>query len=911
MNTYVIVLTPHFEGGDRVGTAHTLGIQGVEAIHTQTLYFIRGELDGAHLTRLCDRILCDPAANTVEWSIYPGEAEGRIVEVTFLTGVMDVLAMQVERAAHEIGLPPFQAATGTRFRVEGSLDDTALRTLTERAFCNLTVQRYTIGRIVPEFVAVQGERRGTVVAIPLDGLDDAALTALSKQRLLSLNVAEMRAIQSHYATLGRAPTDVELEILAQTWSEHCIHKTFKARITTPTGEINGLLKTYIRAATDKINAPWVKSAFVDNAGIITFDDHFDLAYKAETHNHPSALEPFGGANTGVGGVIRDVMAVSARPIAVTDVLCFGPQDTPFEALPTNTLHPRSIQAGVVAGVQDYGNKLGVPTVSGAIYYDPGYTANPLVFCGCVGILPAGSHPTRAKPGDRVVVLGGRTGRDGLHGATFSSDELAHDTGQTAGTVVQIGNPITQKDVMEVVLIARDEKLYTAITDCGAGGLSSAVGEMAQVPGGVDVELRDVPLKYPGLLPWEIWLSEAQERMVMAVAPDNLDRLQAICKQWDVEATVIGVYTDSGKLVVRYENKPVAEVDLHFLHDGIPQLQLKAEPSAPTPNSASPTPDGDLSEHLLKMLADPNIASKEAVIRRYDHEVRAGTVVRPLVGVKNDAPGDGTVLKPLETPQHNMGFALGMGFCPEIGKTDAYQMAISAIDEAIRNIVAVGADPDRIALLDNFCWGDPKDPARLYTLIEACRGCYDAAVSYGTPFISGKDSLNNTYVDVDGARHSIPDTLLISAIGIVPDVTKTITMDLKKPGNHLYLLGNPVNLEDRRLGYRALHQLILSGKIVSCHDISDGGIEVAIAEMCIGGRLGAALDLKHVIETAPFPGYYETGFIVESEAPLNDNGQTLKYIGEVTAVPRLQITRYAAQIDLTIDQLVQAFKGSRL
>ena len=673
----------------------------------------------------------------------------------------------------------------------------------------------------------------------------------------------MQAIQAYYRQEGREPTDVELETLAQTWSEHCVHKTFRAVIeytelggdittnkttnsgtvanitTNPSGtvtsdggaegetaegglrtiRIDGLLKTYIRAATEKVNKPWVRSAFVDNAGIVQFDDQYDLAFKVETHNHPSALEPFGGANTGVGGVVRDVIGVSARPIANTDVLCFGPQDLPFESLPAGVLHPRRIASGVIAGIEDYGNKMGIPTVNGAFFYDPGYTANPLVFCGCLGILPHGSHPTTPQAGDLAVVMGGRTGRDGLRGATFSSMEMDHQTGEIAGSAVQIGHPIHEKQVLEAVLLARDEQLYTAITDCGAGGLSSAVGEMGKDLGAT-VHLDRVPLKYPGLRPWEIWLSEAQERMVLAVPPDNWPRLQALCVDLDVEATALGVFTGDGRLRIYYDEQLVGNLDAEFLHDGIPRRYLKAE-WQPTPLAPLPKREGGddkLTEALLMLLAVPETRSKEDVVRQYDHEVQGGTVVKPFVGFANSGPGDATVLAPLDalrrtmlhnhgtmtgesTPPHlrtnlplsrsttpTHGVALSVGANPFYTAIDPYLMAWAAVNEAMRNVVAVGADPDQVSLLDNFSWGNPNLPDRLGGLVRCTQGCYDAAVAYGAPFISGKDSLNNEYTGEDGKKHAIPGTLVISALAMVPDIRCTVTMDLKAAGNLLYLVG---------------------------------------------------------------------------------------------------------------------------
>ena len=594
-------------------------------------------------------------------------------------------------------------------------------------------------------------------------------------------------------------------------------------------------------------------------------------------------------------------------------------------LPEGVLHPRRIAEGVVHGIEDYGNKMGIPTVNGAILYHPSYTANPLVFCGCLGLLSHGAHPTGAQAGDLIVVIGGRTGRDGLRGATFSSMEMDTTTSEIAGSSVQIGHPIHEKQVQEVVLRLRDERLYHAITDCGAGGLSSAVGEMAAGLG-ADVRLETVPLKYPGLRPWEVWLSEAQERMVLAVAPEDWERVQAICAGQDVEATNIGTFEATGRLRLTYDGQFVGDVSVEFLHDGIPQRHLKAEWKPRNPSHArgergSEALPENLTETLLKLLAHPNIRSKEAVIRRYDHEVQGGTAVKPLVGSDDHGPSDAAVIVPQnsvnpspqasgDTPSSPVkGVAIANGICPLYGEHDPYVMAWAAVDEAIRNLVAVGADPDQIAILDNFCWGNPNLPDRLGSLVRCAQGCYDAAVAYGVPFISGKDSLNNEYADSDGQRHAIPGTLLISAIGIVPDVHKTVTMDLKRAGNSLYLVGSTQN----RLGgshynlvngieggtvpqpnpkaietYRALHKAIQAGLVQSCHDVSEGGLAVALAEMCIAARLGA--DVSKVDASEPVSFLFsetQSCFVVEvtDEAAFRaimDGVSVCDRIGYVTA-----------------------------
>jgi phosphoribosylformylglycinamidine synthase len=562
----------------------------------------------------------------------------------------------------------------------------------------------------------------------------------------------------------------------------------------------------------------------------------------------------------------------------------------------------------VAGVRDYGNKLGIPTVNGAVLYDPGYTANPLVFCGTVGIAPRGRHPRNVQPGDAIVVLGGRTGRDGIHGATFSSIELTHATAQEVGSAVQIGDPIAEKKTLDVLVQARDAGLYSAITDCGAGGLSSAVGEMGAETGAA-VALDDVPLKYAGLQPWEIWLSEAQERMVLAVPPARLDALLALCAAEDVEATVIGRFTGDRRLTVTHRGQTVVDLAMEFLHQGIPQRTLQAvwQPTELVDQRLGirnwrldGKPDQSLISNLKSLLSHPNIASKAPIIRTYDHEVRGATVIKPLVGAECDGPGDAAVLQPVRSIYQ--GIAIGCGINPRYGQIDPYWMALACVDEALRNVVAVGADPRHAAILDNFCWGDPREPDRMAGLVRAAAGCYDAALAFGAPFVSGKDSLNNEYRDAEGRRTPIPPTLLITALAIVPDIRRAVTMDLKEPGNYVYLVGETraelggshyadVRSENRdwRLDdeqaqspisilqssvpqvdlasaprlFAALHGAIKAGLVRACHDLSEGGLGVAAAEMAFAGGRGLCLDLQQVRRA---PNMNDDAVLLFSESP---------------------------------------------
>lgn len=883
--------------GKLVKTAHQIGLSALNACMPNRLYFIQGQISAEEAERIGREILTDPVTERLVISDQLSVTDDRSpnndnhIEVTLLPGVTDPPADNLIRAAKLLGIDGVEkAATGQHYQIEGDLSEAELHTLAAEVLANPVIQRFAIGEAIsPPFVeyAVADDR---VDLIDLREADDDELLQISKERRLSMDLQEMQAIQRYYREERRPSTDVELEMLAQTWSEHCVHKTFKAIIDYdgPEGktQIDGLLNTYIRAATDEVNKPWVLSAFVDNAGIIAFDDEFDLAFKAETHNHPSALEPFGGANTGVGGVVRDVIGVSARPIANTDVLCFGLPDMDHDDLPEGVLHPARIADGVIHGIEDYGNKMGIPTVNGSIHYHPGYTANPLVYCGCVGILPKGSHVTEPQAGDLVVAIGGRTGRDGLRGATFSSMEMDVETSEIAGTAVQIGHPIMEKQTLEVILQARDAKLYTAITDCGAGGFSSAVGEMAEKLG-ADVQLQNITLKYPGLRPWEMWLSEAQERMVLAVPTDNLDALQTICDGQDVELIVLGTFSGDGRLQIKYGDKTVADLTTDFLHDGIPTRHLQAEWKPGSSHQYSvignqlSVADAQVTHYalrstLLKLLAHPTIRSKEEVIRKYDHEVQGGTAVKPLVGVKNHGPSDATVLvpqnaqSPISNPQSPIkGAALANGINPHYADLDPYNMAWAAVDEAMRNAVAVGADPDQIAILDNFCWGNPNLPDRLGGLVRCAQGCYDAAIAFGTPYVSGKDSLNNEYTGADGEKHAIPGTLLISALGIVPDVNKTASMDLKAAGNFVFVVGDtraelggshlnligvaasegnrtpPAPVKDSLARMRKIHQAIQAGLVQACHDCAEGGIAVSLAEMCLAGGVGLEAQLMKI------------------------------------------------------------------
>ncbi len=867
---------PDPEAERLAGSARLLGFgEGLEFAR-ERLYFVAG-LDDEGLGALV-AALADPVAEV--WTVDPPPPEPPFVEVTYHPGVADAEGDALLAAARRLGLAAGWAASGARYRVYGLADPTRLRALAEAVLFNPVVERAYLNREAPPPLAPPPEGTPQVVRIPLRDLDDAGLLELSRRRRLALDLEEMRAIQRFFREAGREPTDLELETLAQTWSEHCAHKTFRAQIDYrgPTGPdpregarplaIDGLLKTYIRAVYERLRPPWVRAAIAANAGLVALTEGLDLAFKVETHNHPSAIEPFGGANTGVGGVIRDVLAMGARPIANLDVLCFGPLETPADALPPGTLLPRRVYQGVVHGIEDYGNKMGIPTVAGAIYFHPGYRQNPLVFAGTLGIQPAGSYRNDPRPGDLVVLVGGRTGRDGLGGATFSSMEMDASTAEVAGAAVQIGDPITEKQVAELIQAARDEGLYTALTDCGAGGLSSAVGEMGEALG-VEVDLEKVPLKYPGLAPWEIWLSEAQERMVLAVPPENEGRLRELAERLGVEARAIGRFTGDGELLVRYRGAVAGRLPMAFLHGGRPRKRLSAAWSPPAYGPPPPEPE-DPGRALLALLAHPNLRSRRPVIERYDHEVQGQTLTKPLAG-PGKGPQDGAVLWPRELFEAGgPAVAVAVGLAPTYVELDPYRGAWAAVDEVVRNLVAAGADPERVALLDNYAWGNPALSDRLGGLVRATLGLHDAALAFRAPFVSGKDSLNNEYVDGAGLRHPIPGTLVVSGVAPVWAPEKSPSVDLKAEGNRLYLVGTTapefggshyawLALGEGAAGglppaparrgpelARALAGAIADGLVQSVHDLAEGGLAVAAAEMAIAGGLGARIALDRVL-----------------------------------------------------------------
>ena len=843
-----------------------LGIKGISLVKTFPIFYLLGEVSQKEIQLICEHLLVDQITQiyAVNQPLEQGQDDIWSVEITYNPGVMDPVEESTLKGIHDLGVFSIsQVKTAMKYHIYGQFTVVEKTTIIEKILANKLIQH-----VLQPGEKIFAESTGykfQPMEIDLLDADDEQLMSISRDRQLFLNLEEMKTIQAHFVRSGRKPTDVELETLAQTWSEHCVHKTFRGLIDYNEKIIDNLLKNTIMKVTLELNKPWCLSVFKDNAGVIAFDENYDVCFKVETHNHPSALEPYGGANTGIGGVIRDPLGtgLGAKPIANTDVFCFAPPDYPMQKLPPGTLHPRRIFLGVHAGVRDYGNRMGIPTLNGAIFFDERFIGNPLVFCGNVGLLPKNSTEKTVRPGDLVIVVGGRTGRDGIHGATFSSGELTTESEVVSSGAVQIGNPITEKKMVDTLMQARDRKLYHAITDCGAGGLSSAIGELC-AQHGVEVELEKVPLKYLGLNYTEIWISEAQERMVIIVPPENRDEILQLFSNENVEATVIAKVTNTHRLILNYEGYTVGDLDMEFLHNGLPRLTRKAVWEKP--NFEEPTfPDPpDLTDALKRILSSWNVCSKEWVVRQYDHEVQGGSVLKPLVGKQNDGPGDASIVRPVL--DSNKGIIISNGCNPKYGLIDPYFMAASAIDEAIRQIIAVGGNLEKIALLDNFCWGNTDKPDRLGGLVRAAEACYDIAKIYETPFISGKDSLNNEY-QVGDTSIAIPPTLLISAIGIMDDVTNAVSMDAKQADDLIYILGDTkdemggshyydiyglqgnkvpeVNAHAGKKLMTALSQATAQELVKSCHDCSEGGLGVAAAEMAFTGGLGMTIDLRKV------------------------------------------------------------------
>ncbi len=873
---------------------------------------------------------------------------------------------------------------------ENKLTEEQLKNVTKRILGNPLINHFSFAWVdeesekidlryyVPE---VKLTIDNTVEYIQLENLTDEELVHLSKTKVLALNLEEMQAVRNHYLDpeirekrhelgLQMQPTDCELEVFAQTWSEHCKHKEFNAIIhfdDKSKGEkktIRSIFKTYIKGTTDKVaeslkenGNDWLVKVFSDNAGVVKATHDKLFVWKVETHNSPSALDPYGGAITGILGNNRDPLGTGiggAKLLFNTNVLCFG-SPTYSKPLLTGQLHPRQIMDGVVAGIEAGGNKSGVPTVNGAIVFDDRYSGKPLVYCGTGGILPydfkgKNSWEKPIDAGDHIIMAGGRVGKDGIHGATFSSIEIDEHSPMSA---VQIGSPITQKKVYDFMVIAAQRGLIKTSTDNGAGGLSSSIGELATIPGGAIINLDKVPLKYAGLRPWEIFVSESQERMSLVIEEQNLEEIFELAKLMEVELSDIGVFTDSGFLDIRYDDEKVAYIQMHFLHEGVPQKIMYAEWDTVVLNEPELKAQTDFSETLLKLMGSLNICSREHIIRQYDHEVKGKTIVKPLMGPHGKAPQDAGVMRfGFDTYE---GVAISNGILPRYGDIDAFEMSAGAFDEAVRQIISVGGrlpnteSGDGIfwSVNDNFCVpdsvfdevGNPDGKQKLAKLVQICEALYDIATYFDIPLTSGKDSMKNDF-KADGKKISVPPTILYSMTAKLDDVRKTITSEFKAEGDLIYQLGETYNElgasefyqllghlganvpKVRKEAAKALYLKVMeankNGLIESSHDLSDGGLAVALAESAFGAQMGANIQLDSL------PGELSNEALLFSEShsrfaitvrPENKVafeaifGERANLIGQVTGGNSLTISRNGQNLVQTkVEALQKAWSG---
>lgn len=892
--------------GVAAGAREVLGAR-VERCAVREFFLIEGALSPAEV-ELVRGAFVDPVTQVAAVDRLPAPSDfSYALEVGLKPGVTDNLG---RTAATVIGdtlgreVAGCEVFTGTQYFLWGEVSREEAERIGWELLANRLIQtvgvfsgREWVVRAVGRDAPLVREK-SAVEARTFDlEVSDEALLEISRKGVLSLSLEEMRAIREYYrneavrgarvaAGLPECPTDVELECIAQTWSEHCKHKIFSARVryTDEHGEtrvIDSLFKTFIKAATAEVGrrVDWLVSVFSDNAGVVKFNERWNVLFKVETHNSPSALDPYGGAITGIVGVNRDAMGTGVGGEMLCNVwgYCFGPPDFAGD-LPEGLMHPRRIRDGVHTGVIDGGNQSGIPWARGWELFDERFLGKPLVFCGTVGKLPVtvGGEPSERKealPGDLIVQAGGRIGKDGIHGATFSSVELREESPAQA---VQIGDPITQRKLYEFLVEARDAGLFRAVTDNGAGGLSSSVGEMCTLSGGAEVDLTEAPLKYEGLQPWEIFLSEAQERMTLAVPPEKWKAFATLARRRDVEVARLGHFTGSGQLRIWYQGRLYGALALEFLHEGCPRMEIPAVWSAPRVAAPPPLPEGDCPEWVVRVLEALNIRSTEEKSRMYDGEVKGLSVVKPYVGVRSDVPSDATVIR-VEYGEHE-GIALAEGVNPFLSDLDTYAMAASVVDEGARRIVSVGGRWDQIAGLDNFCWpdpvlseGTPDGPYKMAQLVRANQALYDVCVAYGIPLISGKDSMKNDSVR-GGRKISIPPTLLFSTIGKLDDVRKAVTMPFKRAGDVIFVLGltrdelgaslfyrlraraaaTPDQIGGATPGldvhvakrlYAAMNEAQSRGLVRSCHTPTRGGLAAACCLAAHGGGLGAEIDLE--------------------------------------------------------------------
>ncbi len=814
--------------------------------------------------------------------IFPKTA--KVLEVAYKPGVMNPEVASILKVSNDLKIKIEACDSSWEYAFFGPVSKSQIEKITKRLLVNDTVE--TLVKQVPKTLKISGTAQ-KVQIIPIRSFNNQQLMDLSRDKLF-LNLEEMKVIQSYFAKIKRDPTDCELETLALTWSEHCGHKTFRAKLTIDGKQKESFISRIKKTA--KNNQKLIVSAFDDNSGVIDFYDGWAISGKVETHNSPSAIEPYGGAMTGSGGVFRDILGTGqgAKPVVSTDVFCFAPPDLAAKDLPPGCLPPEYLLRKVVYGVRDYGNRVGIPTNNGSIHFHQDFRAKPTVAVGSFGLIEK-SKAKKGKPklGNLILTLGGATGRDGIHGATFASGEMTDRTINVSGSAVQIGNAIEEKRLIDAILRLKEENLICAITDCGAGGYASAIGEMAKETG-AEVYLDKVPLKYTNLAPWEIFLSESQERMVLAINPKDLKKVQKICETYNVPNNVIGKFTSNKKLIIYYQKQIVCNLSMDFLHDGLPQRKMIGKTKSKYQNNKIRKNSKPINIEKIwqKVMAHGNVCSKEPIVRMYDHNVQGTAALHPFSGQNFDGPNDGAVIRPILAKPY--GLIITHGLNPQLNSIDPYLGSVWAIMEAVANFVSIGGNLKDAALVDNFIWPFP-DEESLADLDKSVDACLDMANLLKMPFVSGKDSLSSTYRYPTGKVLKIPPVLLISVFGKIPDVSKTGSSDFKKVGSTIVLVGKgdfgnlggsayfdaiksessnipKPDLSSATKVFSSITSGIKSSKILSCHDISEGGLATALAEMCFGGNCGAEISIKgfkypdHQILFSETPGT----FLVEVE-----------------------------------------------
>ncbi|MDO8512576.1 MAG: AIR synthase-related protein [bacterium] len=899
----------------------TLGIGSITSVNTRQIYRLEG-LTQEQAYDFAMRILCEPLIQTCSTTLPETEDDAPLLwyEVAYKRGVMNPAAASIVKTAHDDGLANLIAAdTSWTYCFHGNPTQEELERIFSRLLVNATVEQLVTEEPLSLLTAVIP---GPIELVAIREMTDEELTTLSSNRSLFLNLEEMRVIRQYFIELGRDPTDGEIEMLAQTWSEHCCHKIARAKLKdAETGAMKEPLLRRLREESAKYPDN-VLSSFVDNSGVILFYDGWAICAKIETHNAPSALEPYGGANTGTGGVIRDPMGTGqgAKTILSVDVFCVAPPDLPSSELPEGCLPPRYLFQRVVAGVRDYGNRMGIPTSNGSVHFHPDFRAKPSVIVGAVGILPEDKcQKGEPEPGDLILVLGGRTGRDGIHGATFSSGMMTDSTTRINGSAVQIGNAIEEERLEDAILDCRDANLTRALTDCGAGGLSSAIGEMGATVG-AEVWLEKAPLKYSGLAPWEIWISESQERMVVCCKEADAPTILQFCKARNVEATVVGKFTGNSRILVTHNDNSLCDLSMDFLHNGLPQrvmtMRRRAKQEIERLEVDEPGSSTEWEKLYARVMAHGNVCSKEPIVRMYDHRVQGSSALMPFSGPSQAGPNDATVLCPILGKPYGVVFSHGLN--PVLNRIDPYHGGLWAAVEALSNYVAVGGDYHEAALIDNFIWPYP-DEEYLWDLDQSFEACITAMRLFGIPFVSGKDSLSSTYKKRGLVIH-VPPVLCVSVFGKIPDVSKTVTADLKRNDSLLFLAGE---LDTQNLGGSAyydvlgvagggvpladylklptlfdwLHRHIVTDDILSCHDISEGGLGAAIAEMCIGGEVEAEICVPENFNGRPDHWFFsETSGCFVLEVSREKAGQLIEDAARLT-IPLALIGRVSSDQDI--------------